>query len=335
MKMSKSFPTIYEVARTAGVSITTVSRVLNDPQKVNQKTLQTVLSAIDEIGFVPRAEARARAIKENRRIGVISPFITAPSFVQRMRGVATALMNTKYEMVIYTVDSSDRLHGYLAKLPLTHSLDGLIVMSLPFGDDEANRLLEHGVETVLIEFPQPVFSTVEIDDVAGGMMAAQYLMNKGHRRIAFLGDTDLPEYSIHPVNQRLAGFRKALIDAGLSLPPEFVILTPYSQEQARQAAHELMQLAEPPTAIFSATDLQAFGVLKAAREMGLKIPDDLAVIGFDDLDMADYVGLTTVRQHLDDSGRIAVEQLLSRLANPSYPVQHVKLPLSIVERETV
>lgn len=166
-------------------------------------------------------------------------------------------------------------------------------------------------------------------------MAAQYLMNKGHRRIAFLGDTDLPEYSIHPVNQRLAGFRKALIDAGLSLPPEFVILTPYSQEQARQAAHELMQLAEPPTAIFSATDLQAFGVLKAAREMGLKIPDDLAVIGFDDLDMADYVGLTTVRQHLDDSGRIAVEQLLSRLANPSYPVQHVKLPLSIVERETV
>lgn len=168
MKMSKSFPTIYEVARTAGVSITTVSRVLNDPQKVNQKTLQTVLSAIDEIGFVPRAEARARAIKENRRIGVISPFITAPSFVQRMRGVATALMNTKYEMVIYTVDSSDRLHGYLAKLPLTHSLDGLIVMSLPFGDDEANRLLEHGVETVLIEFPQPVFSTVEIDDVAGG-----------------------------------------------------------------------------------------------------------------------------------------------------------------------
>jgi DNA-binding LacI/PurR family transcriptional regulator len=332
--MNKPSPTIYEVARTAGVSITTVSRVLNEPQKVNQKTLQAVLSAIDEIGFVPRAEARARAIKENRRIGVISPFITAPSFVQRMRGVATALMNTKYEMVIYTVDSSDRLHGYLAKLPLTHTLDGLIVMSLPFGDDETNRLIEHGVETVLIEFPQPVFSTVEIDDVAGGRMAAQYLVQKGHRRIAFLGDTDLPEYSIHPVNQRLAGFRQVLDAAGLSLPPEYVILTPYSQEQARQAAHKLMHLAEPPTAIFSATDLQAFGVLKAAREMGLKIPDDLAVIGFDDLDMADYVGLTTVRQHLDDSGRIAVELLLSRLANPSYPLQHVKLPLAIIERES-
>ncbi len=332
--MSKPTPTIYEVARTAGVSITTVSRVLNEPQKVNQKTLQAVLAAIDEIGFVPRAEARARAIKENRRIGVISPFITAPSFVQRMRGVATALMNTKYEMVIYTVDSSDRLHGYLAKLPLTHTLDGLIVMSLQFGDGEANRLIEHGVETVLIEYPQPIFSTVEIDDVAGGVMAAQYLIKKGHHRIAFLGDTDLPEYAIHPVNQRLAGFRQAMDAAGLPLPPEYVILTPYSQEQARQAAHKLMHLAEPPTAIFSATDLQAFGVLKAAREMSLKIPDDLAVIGFDDLDMADYVGLTTVRQHLDDSGRIAVELLLSRLANPSHPVQHVKLPLAIIERET-
>jgi DNA-binding LacI/PurR family transcriptional regulator len=332
--MNKPSPTIYEVARTAGVSITTVSRVLNEPQKVNQKTRQAVLSAIDEIGFIPRAEARARAIKENRRIGVIAPFITAPSFVQRLRGVATALMNTKYELVIYTVDSSDRFHGYLAKLPLTYTLDGLIVMSLPFEDDEANRLIEHHVESVLIEYPQPVFSTVEIDDVAGGMMAAQYLINKGHRRIAFLGDTDLPEYSIHPVSQRLIGFRQALETAGLSIPPEYVILTPYSQEQARQAAHKLMHMSEAPTAIFSATDLQAFGVLKAAREMGLKIPDDLAVIGFDDLDMADYVGLTTVRQHLDDSGRIAVELLLSRLANPSHPVQHVHLPLSIIERET-
>jgi DNA-binding LacI/PurR family transcriptional regulator len=332
--MSKSSPTIYEVARMAGVSTATVSRVMNEPQKVNQKTLQAVLSTIDQVGFIPRAEARARAIKENRRIGIISPFITAPSFVQRMRGVATALMSTMYEMVIYTVDSSDRLHGYLAKLPLTHTLDGLIVMSLPFENDEANRLIEHGVETVLIEYPQPVFSTVEIDDVTGGNMAGQFLIKKGHRRIAFLGDTDLPEYAIHPVNQRLAGFRQALDAAGLSLPPEYVILTPYSQEQARQAAHKLMHLDEPPTAIFSATDLQAFGVLKAAREMGLKIPDDLAVIGFDDLDMADYVGLTTVRQHLDDSGRIAVELLISRLGHPSHPVNHVKLPLSIIERET-
>lgn len=332
--MNKPLPTIYEVARTAGVSITTVSRVLNEPQKVNPKTRQVVLAAIDEIGFIPRAEARARAIKENRRIGVIAPFITAPSFVQRLRGVATTLMNTKYEMVIYTVDSTDRLHGYLAKLPLTHTLDGLIVMSLPFGDDEANRLIEHGVETVLIEYPQPVFTTVEIDDTAGGRMAAQFLIKKGHRRIAFLGDTDLPEYSIHPVTQRLAGFRQTMEAAGLPIPPEYAILTPYSQEQARLAAHQLMGMEEPPTAIFSATDLQAFGVLKAAREMGMKIPDDLAVIGFDDLDMADYVGLTTVRQHLDDSGRIAVELLLSRLANPSHPVQHVQLPLSIIERET-
>jgi len=332
--MNKLNPTIYEVARQAGVSITTVSRVLNDPQKVNPKTRQTVLAAIDRVGFIPRAEARARAIRENRRIGVIMPFITAPSFVQRLRGVATALMNTKYELVIYTIDSLDRLHGYLARLPLTQSLDGLIVVSLPFDDDEAQRLVEHGLETVLIEFPQPCFSTVEIDDVAGGKMAAGYLIKKGHRKIAFMGDTDLPEYAIHPVSLRLSGFRLAMQEAGLYVPNELVILTPYSQERARQAAHDFLKLKEPPTAIFCATDLQAFGVLRAAREMGVKIPKDLAVIGFDDLDMADYVGLTTIRQHLDDSGRIAVELLLSRLTNPDHPVQHVKLPLTMVERET-
>lgn len=333
--MNRETPTIYEVAEKAGVSIATVSRVLNDPQKVNQKTRLAVLAAIDKIGFIPRAEARARAIRENRRIGVIVPFITAPSFVQRLRGVVTALVNTKYELVIYSVDSSNRLHEYLAKLPLTQSLDGLIVMSLSFTDVEANRLIEHCVETVLIEYPQSIFSTVEIDDVLGGKMAAEYLIRKGHRRIAFMGDTDLPEYAIHPVNQRLMGFRKAMEQANLSVPPEYVILTPYSQEQARQAAHELLQLADPPSAIFAATDLQAFGVLKAAREMGLRIPIDLAIIGFDDLDMADYVGLTTIRQHLDDSGKVAVELLLARLADPSRPIQHVQLPLSLIERQTV
>jgi DNA-binding LacI/PurR family transcriptional regulator len=328
-------PTIYDVAKRAGVSITTVSRILNTPDKVNSETREKVLVAIDALGFVPKAEARARALQHIGRIGVISPFFTAPSFIQRLRGVAAALSTKNYELVIYTVDSNDHLQGYMSSLPLTGNLDGLIILSLPVDDSQVCRLINHGLPTVLIEYPHPKLNCVEIDDVEGGYMATTYLLGKGHRRIAFLGDTDLPEYSIHPVSLRLSGFRRALKEARIKLPDTFVRLAPYSQEQTRKVAKELLNLPEPPTAIFAATDFQALGVLKAARQLGFKVPDQLAVIGFDDLDIAEYVDLTTISQHLDESGRLAVELLLSHIESPSRPPRHVKLPLTLIERQTV
>jgi LacI family transcriptional regulator len=334
MSQTAKHPTIYDVAKHAGVSIATVSRMLNTPGKVNGETRDRILAAIDALGFVPKAEARARALRRTGRIGVISPFFTAPSFVQRLRGIAAGLTRMNYDLVIYTVESANHLQGYLSSLPLTGNLDGLIILSLPVGDAEARRLVEHGLPTVLIEFPHPSLSSVEIDDVMGGRMAAQYLLEKGHRCIAFLGDTDLPEYSLHPVSQRLVGFRQGLQEAGIELPDAFVRLAPYSQEQTRQAAAELLSLPKPPTAIFAATDFQALGVLKAARQLKIQVPEQLAVVGFDDLDMAEFADLTTIRQHLDESGRLAVEILLAHLESPSRPPQHVKIPLVIVERQT-
>ena len=327
-------PTIYDVARRAGVSITTVSRMLNAPNKVNPETRERVMAAIDALGFMPKAEARARAMQQTGRIGVITPFFTAPSFVQRLRGIAESLSPKNYELVVYTVDSTNHLQSYLSTLPLTSNLDGLIILSLPIGESEVRRLIDHGLPTVLIEYPHPKLNCVEIDDVEGGYMATTYLLGKGHRRIAFLGDTDLPEYSIHPVSLRLKGFRRALKEARIKLPDTFVRLAPYSQEQTRQVAKELLNLPDPPTAIFAATDFQALGVLKAARQLNIKTPEQLAVIGFDDLDMAEYADLTTISQHLDESGRLAVEILLAQIESPSRPPRHVKLPLELIERQT-
>ncbi len=327
-------PTIYDVAERAGVSITTVSRMLNAPDKINPKTRERVLAAIDALGFVPKAEARARAMRQTGRIGVITPFFTAPSFIQRLRGIAEALSPKHYELVVYTVYSTDHLQGYLSTLPLTGNLDGLIILSLPVDDAEVHRLIEHGLTTVLIEYPHPELNCVEIEDVEGGQIAARHLLEKGHRRIAFLGDTDLPEYAIHPVSLRLSGFRQGLEEVGIELPEAFVRLAPYSQEQTRQVAIELLNLPEPPTAIFAATDFQALGVLKVARQLDIKVPEQLAVIGFDDLDMAEYADLTTICQHLDESGRLAVEILLAQIAAPSRPPRHVKIPLTLIERST-
>jgi LacI family transcriptional regulator len=318
----------------SGVSISTISRVLNNPDMVKMSTRRKVFEAIDELGFVPKAEARAHAMRQTNRIGVITPYFTAPSFVQRLRGVAGALSSANYEVAIFAIDSVERLHGYLASLPLTRNLDGLVIISAQVEESEVDRLLEHGLQTVLIEYPHPRLNSIEINDFEGGRLAAEYLLHKGHRRIAFIGDTDDPTFGIDPITQRLRGFRQAMLDADAPVPAEYVHLARYSQEQMQYPAGELLQLPERPTAIFAATDFQALSVIKVARNLGLSIPGDLAVIGFDDLDLADYVDLTTVSQHLDESGQVAVEILLASIEDPSRPPQHVTLPLSIVERAT-
>jgi DNA-binding LacI/PurR family transcriptional regulator len=331
----KKNPTIYDVAGRSGVSISTISRVLNSPDKVNPETRQRVMSAIDQLGFIPKAEARARALRHTNRIGVLTPFFTAPSFVQRLRGVASALSRAIYELVIYPVDSVEHLQGYISSIPLMQNLDGLIIMSLAVEDRDARRLHNNGMETVLIESTHPRLNSICIDDAHGGRMAANHLMEKGHNRIGFLGDIEPPErYAIHPVKTRLAGFKKALEEAGISLPRNYIVQAPYTQDGSQKAAYELLTLTRPPTAVFAASDIQAASVLKVARTIKLRVPEDLAIVGFDDIDLAEFMDLTTIRQNLDESGRLAAEILLSKIKESNRSLRHINLPLALIERLT-
>jgi DNA-binding LacI/PurR family transcriptional regulator len=333
MSPTKKSPTIYDVANLSGVSISTISRVLNAPDKVNSETRKRVMDAIDQLGFIPRAEARAHALQNTNRIGVLTPFFTAPSFVQRLRGVASALSKENYELVIYPVDSMDHLQGYISSIPLMRNIDGLIIMSLSLGDQDAQRLFNNGMETVLIEYSHPRLNSIVIDDIHGGQLVGEYLINKGHKIFAFLGDIEPPEkFAIHPVKSRLMGFEQVLHEADLSLPKAYIRSSPYTQKEARQAAYELLSLPKPPTAIFAASDIQALSVMKVARQLNIDVPDDLAIVGFDDTDVAEHVDLTTINQHLDESGRLAAEILLSRINESSRPLQHINLPLKLVER---
>jgi LacI family transcriptional regulator len=335
MTQSKRSLTIYDVAEAAGVSISTVSRVINASPNVGDATRDRVQEVIDRLGFVPKAEARARAMKDFARIGVLTPFFTAPAFVQRLRGVAERLISTRYELTIFTIESIDHLNHYLATLPITGHLEGLILLSLRVNNDSAEKLKKHSLETVLIEYPRHDLNTVEIDDVGGGELAAEFLISKGHRRLAFLGDTsDLGAYAILPITMRLQGFKNGIHAAGLSLPDKYICTSRYDVKDAERNIEPLLRLPDHPTAIFCATDMQALGVVNKARQLGLRVPEDLAVLGFDDLDFADYVGLSTIHQPLDESGRIAVEILLSRIEDPERPLRHVRLPLKIIERQT-
>jgi DNA-binding LacI/PurR family transcriptional regulator len=327
--------TIYDVARAAGVSIATVSRVLNTPQQVHEATRSQVLTVIDRLGFVPRAEAMARARRRYQRIGVLAPFFTVPSFVQRLRGVAGVLSGSPYELVVYNVESAAQCRNYLESLPVAQRVDGLIIMSLRIHDRIAERLYQQGLPTVLIETTHPALSSVIIDNDGGGRLAAQFLLDQGHERLGFVGgDSEIPGFTLHTSELRLAGYRRHLHEAGITLPEAYVRSTHNSQEHARQEAHLLFDLPQPPTAIFAASDLLAMGVLKAARERHLRVPKEVAILGFDDLDIAAYIGLTTVSQSLDETGRVAAELLLARLAEPERPLQQVQLELQVVVRET-
>jgi LacI family transcriptional regulator len=327
-------PTVYDVARKAGVSIATVSRVLNSPEVVRNETRRKVLSVIDDLGYVPKADASARARKLIGRIGVLTPFFTFPSFIQRMRGIASALADTPFELVIYPVDSSDRLDGYFAMLPITRRLDGLIIMALPVDEKIAERLLINHLETVLIEFEHPEFTCIQINDYLGGEFAANYLIEKGHFHCAFLGPCELPNYSLHPEDKRLAGYRHVFETNQIPLPDKYIRDTALTHPDVHNELAQWMKLSEPPTAIFAASDDLAIRLLRAARESGLRVPEDVSVIGFDDIDMAEQIGLTTINQALDESGRLAVELLINRLEWPSRPIKHIQLGLKVIERET-
>jgi LacI family transcriptional regulator len=326
-------PTIYSVANEAEVSISTVSRVLNSPSLVKRETRDKVLAAIDRLGYVPDIVAQVRAKKNLCRIGVLTPFFTHPSFVQRMRGISSVLAAESYELVIYPVATMAQVSHYLETLPLTRRLDGLIAMALKVEGMTASRFVKAQFPLVMIEIKDQRFSSVVVDNRAGGLMAADYLVKKGHTVCGFIGDGGLPAYAIQPSQDRYEGFKAGLINAGQSLLDAHVIFP--GKESVTSEVKQLLNHPNRPSAIFTSSDELAMQVMSVARRERISIPEELALIGFDDLDFANHIGLTTINQKLDESGRIAALLLLDFLKEKDGTKQRIELELSIVERDTV
>lgn len=325
-------PTIYDVATRAGVSISTVSLALNSPARVQQTTLERVMDAVDALGFVPKTEAVTRARRGVGRIGVIAPFTSHASFAERLNGVLLASRGQNMEIVVY--DQESAATSRLVSLPLTRRVDGLIVMSIPFSEQVAQRLLEQGVVTVLVELQHPEFSGVVIDDAAGGRMVADHLVARRHTHCGFIGQAQRVHDYVSQSAARLEGFRTGLAAAGIELSEADVVTVDHSIDAASDAARELLQADDRPTAVFAHDDVLASGVLHAARSLGLDVPGDVAVVGFDDSDVAKPLGLTSVRQPLIESGEVAMQMLLGHLANPRRSVQVTSLSLTLVQRAT-
>ncbi len=331
--------TIYDVAKRAGVGIGTVSRVLNNSTQVTEETRQRVLQAIQELNFKPNKVARKLSRHQRLfNIGVITlSFTTYYSFVERLRGVQAVLNETahqEYDLVLYSINSPEHYVERLQAIIATHSVEGLLVIDLDLDEAQQEALAQVGIPFVGINHHLNAdWPCIAEDNIHGGYLATRYLIDCGHERIAYIGDEFFDRFSFTTSEERHAGYKQALAEAGIPYRAEYRRLAPYGYESARQLIPSLLELPDPPTAIFAMSDMQAMGCLNALREAGLRVPEDISIIGYDDLEISEHIGLSTVRQHLEATGNAAMSYLLDIMQGKQAAPPHLP-PLEVIPRQT-
>ncbi|MDY7578782.1 LacI family DNA-binding transcriptional regulator [Herbaspirillum sp. RTI4] len=317
--------TIKQVARLAGVSFTTVSHVINDTRPVSAAARARVLAAVEQLHYVPSALARSLKSQHTGTIGLIIPNNTNPYFSEVALGIEDYCYRAGYSVILCNFgDDPARQRNYLNVL-LGKRCDGLIMAAL--GQADGELLHTKKIPVVLLDrAPRGhAFDAVDVDHVAGGMLAAQHLLELGRHRIACIGG---PE-DILLSRQRIEGVHIALEQAGLHLASALCRNADFTSMGGYQQASSLLCLPplQRPDAIFCCNDLMAIGVLRAAAEAGIAVPQALAVVGFDDIDLAQFVhpALTSVSQNARALGRMTAQCLLARIADPDLPLQQHRI----------
>ena len=321
--------TIYDVADAAGVAISTVSRVLNDSPEVAESTRKRVQTAIETLRFQPQRTARSLAQQTTTAIAVAMPSSTSSFYVEILKGVKDALRERDIDLLLCNL-GSQQPYATLQRFLNRGAVDGLLLVSLPIEGELGERLARMNAPVVLVgtraetagDGAEPAalaFDTLWWDDAAGARRATEHLIGLQHTRIGLLS-SHAWSYNAAP---RIDGYREALAAAGIGFDPDLIVTgqtakhAGYSEEAGAEAMEELLALDVPPTAVFAASDVQAFGAWAFARDHGLRVPRDLSVVGYDNIKASRFLDLTTVDQQMKTVGRIATERLLARMADPS------------------
>ncbi len=305
--------TMREVADKAGVSIATVSSVVNDTRYVSDELTQRVLQAMQELDYVPNQIARSLRGGDTRIIGFIAPGDDNLYFAAIGSQVAKAAADYGYS-VIYCNSRRDieKEKAYIDDL-ITKQVDGIIFCNIGQSDAEQVRLLRQGIPIVLMDWDLEGTKSdcVLLNEWQGGQLAAGHLLSLGHRRIACIY-TDMSNIPLH---RRVEGFRQALLEAGVPLSDDYLIEGGYSMSRGKEAMRQLIKMPNRPTAVFAAIDEMAIGALIAALEAGLKVPDDISLIGFDNVSLGAelYPSITTVDKRIPIVCRQAVDILIDRV----------------------
>jgi LacI family transcriptional regulator, galactose operon repressor len=329
MRKTRQTVTIQDVAKTAGVSVSTVSRVLNGKLDVASETQDRIRSVIDDLGYTTNLAARSmRSFKKNM-VGLIMPDIAYPFAVEVMKGVNRAIAESEFDLIVYTtgdVRKSGRAsHEQKYVSLLNNSItDGTIIVAPVTGEFST----EAPIVSIDPLMSNPNYASVHATNYQGATDVMNYLMGLGHKRIGFISGRSELESS----NRRFMGYRDALEQAGLPVAEELIASGDYTTETGVKCARELLSLEKPPTAIFASNDQSAMGVFQAAQEQGLRIPDDLSVVGFDNIMESKYMGLTTVDQFISEMGFVATQMLIKLINGEPLDSQTYKMQTQLVIR---
>lgn len=331
MRKTKRTVTIQDVAKTAGVSVSTVSRVLNGKVDVASETQDRILSVIDDLGFTSNLAARSMRSHKKNLVGLIMPDIAYPFAIEVMKGVNRAIAESEFDLLVYTTGdvrkSGRAFHERKYVSLLTNSIsDGVIIVAPVAG--------EFNIDAPIVSIDplasNPNYPSVHATNHQGAMDAMTYLLSLGHQRIGFISGRAELESS----NRRLKGYRQALENAGIAVDESLIALGDYTTATGISSAHQLLALANPPTAIFASNDQMAMGVYHVAEEKGIRIPEDLSVVGFDNITESKYMGLTTVDQFISEMGYVATQMLIKLINGVSLDDQTYRMQTQLVIRNS-
>ncbi len=322
--------TIYDIAKQAGVSIATVSRVFNQSNNVTAKTKEKVLAVANDLGYHPKALAQSLARKKSKIITVIVPVISNYFFMEVLAGMQDKIAEYDYDLQIFNVKMADNLLHQADHIIKRGWGEGYIVISVHLADYEWETLQKYGLPVVLIDEYFPGFDTISVDSTEGAYSATSHLIQQGYKSIGMIS----AKLDSKPSFERVLGYRRAMEDAGHLVSSDMIVTGDnmerdgFTESNGYEAMSKLLSLEHPPKACFCSSDIQALGAIKAMRDHDKR----LSIIGFDDLQFSEYFGLSTMRQPMYEMGALSIEKMVSRIEDKDLEISHTVFSPDLILR---
>lgn len=330
--------TIYDVAKRAGVGIGTVSRAINNSPNINPATRERIKNIAKELEYKPHSLAQSLARNKSFTIAAVVPFFTNYFFIELFKNIQQSLTEFKYDLILYNVDRLYQWEHTLDRVLSDRRADGVLIVSIGVNDVYADKFIASKIPVVLVDNLSSRIDSIAIANRVAALEATQHLIKLGHSKVGMING----HLSSFPALLRMQGYKQALLENELTFDDDIMIICDakvgehgFNEAAGYKGMLRMLELGKDmPTAIFVASDVQALGVMRAAKEKGIRIPQDLSIIGFDDIEFAKFVGLTTMRQPFGNMGRMGVERLISLINGTQDSGFHKELGAELIVRET-
>jgi LacI family transcriptional regulator len=322
--------TIYDIAKKAGVSIATVSRVFNNSANVSDKARNKVLAVADEMGYHPQAFAQGLASRKSNTVMIVVPVISNYFFMEVLGGIQDKLSEMNYELSIFNISPNKDIQEQVEHVLKRRWAEGYLFISIHLDENNWSKLQKYNVPITLVDEHYEGFDSVSVDNAQGAYRAAKSLFNCGYKRVAMLSALETSK----PIRDRIKGYKRALDEFGVKFDPKLVVTGDsmyrdgFTERAGYEAMIKMLTMDAKPEACFCASDIQAVGALKAMQDTGKQIP----IIGYDDIELAEYMGLSTIRQPMRDMGFFATQNLIDRMNNPEKAISQTIYTPELIKR---